>query len=62
MSPIKEVTAMKMKYKGTEEREIPGYGLYKPGEVVEYDDTLLSTGLFEGIPEKKMIVEKEGDK
>jgi hypothetical protein len=37
---------MKMKYIGEEERIFPNYGVYKPGDEVESDETLLSTGLF----------------
>jgi hypothetical protein len=49
---------MKMKYNGTEERQVPGYGLYKPGDEVEYEETLFNTGLFDSIKESK---KKEGD-
>jgi hypothetical protein len=49
-----------MKYIGDEEREIPGYGVFKTGDVVELDDSLHSTGLFEVI-EKKRNKEKDGD-
>jgi hypothetical protein len=47
----------KLVYIHEEEREIPGYGVYKTGDVVDYDETLIATGLFE-VKEKK----KEGDK
>ncbi len=45
----------KMKYIGEEEREVPQYGVYKPGDVVEYDESLHNTGLF------RVIKKKEGD-
>lgn len=48
----------KMEYIREEEREVPGYGVYKPGDVVPYDEDLHSTGLFHVIERK----EKEGDK
>jgi hypothetical protein len=36
-----------MKYIGEVEKEIVGFGVYKPGEVVEFNSTLFETGLFE---------------
>jgi hypothetical protein len=36
----------KIVYIGTGERIIPGFGQFKPGDEVEHDETLLSTGLF----------------
>lgn len=36
----------KLVYIGEDEKEIPQYGVYKPGDEVEFDETLLSTGLF----------------
>lgn len=44
----------KLKYIGEEERIIPQYGQFKPGDEVSYNETLLSTGLF--------IEKKEGEK
>jgi hypothetical protein len=52
--------AKKMKYIGEEEREIPQYGIFKPGDEVEYDKTIHDTGLFS--IEKDNKKEKEGDK
>jgi hypothetical protein len=49
--------AKKMKYIGEEPREIPQYGVFKPGDEVEYNETLFNTGLFDVISKKK-----EGDK
>jgi hypothetical protein len=49
---------MKMKYIGEEERIFPNYGVYKPGDEVESDETLLSTGLFVEVKEK---LEKVGE-
>jgi hypothetical protein len=45
----------KMIYTGDEPREIPGFGVYKPGDEVEYDEILHGTGLF------KIKSRKEGD-
>lgn len=36
----------KLVYIGEDEREIPQFGVYKPGDVVDFNETLLSTGLF----------------
>lgn len=36
----------KMEYIGEDERIFPGFGQFKPGDEVEHDETLLSTGLF----------------
>lgn len=41
-----------MKYIGEEERIFPQYGVFKPGDEVEYNETLLSTGLFLEIDKK----------
>lgn len=46
----------KLIYIGKEERIFPRLGVFKPGDEVDYNEALLSTGLFR---EKK---EKEGDK
>lgn len=46
----------KMKYIGEEEREVPQYGVYKPGDVVDYEESLHDTGLFRVIKNRK-----EGD-
>lgn len=48
-----------MKYIGDEEREIPQYGVYKPGDEVEFNKTLLSTGLFREMKNSK--TEKAGE-
>jgi hypothetical protein len=50
--------AKKMTYIGEEEREIPQHGVFKPGDIVEYNETLYETGLFDVVEKKK----KEGDK
>jgi hypothetical protein len=42
-----------LKYKGEEPREFPQFGLYKPGDVVEYSEALKRTGLFSVIKSKK---------
>lgn len=47
-----------MKYTGKEEREIAKFGVYKPGDVVNFNESLLQTGLF--TVEKKK--NEEGDK
>lgn len=47
-----------MKYIGQEEREVPGFGVYKPGDEVDFDETLHATGLFDVIDKRKR---KEGD-
>jgi hypothetical protein len=49
-----------MKYSGEEEREIPRYGVFKPGDVVEYNESLHGTGLFR-VGSKKND-KKDGDK
>jgi hypothetical protein len=36
----------KIVYIGEGERIFPGFGQFKPGDEVEHDETLLSTGLF----------------
>jgi hypothetical protein len=36
----------KLIYIGKEEKEIVNFGVYKPGDEVDFDETLLSTGLF----------------
>jgi hypothetical protein len=43
----------KIMYIGEGERIIPQYGQFKPGDEVEFNETLLSTGLFSEINEKK---------
>jgi hypothetical protein len=43
----------KLKFKGEEPREFPQFGLYKPGDVVEYSETLKQTGLFTVVKSKK---------
>lgn len=51
--------AQKMKYIGHEEREVPGFGVYNPGDVVDFDETLRATGLFDVIEQKSK--KKDGD-
>jgi hypothetical protein len=46
----------KLVYIGEDEKEIPQYGVYKPGDQVDFDETLLSTGLFSEITEDKVGV------
>jgi hypothetical protein len=46
----------KMKYMAEDEREIAQFGVFKPGDVVDYDEKLHKTGLF------NVIKKKEGDK
>lgn len=48
-----------MKYIGEEERIVPQHGLFKPGDVVDYNQSLHSTGLFR-LEDK--IKKKDGDK
>lgn len=38
-----------MKYIGEVVKEIPGFGVYKPGDEIEFNDILFSTGLFEKV-------------
>jgi hypothetical protein len=35
-----------MEYVGDEPRVVPQFGLYQPGDVVNFDETLYNTGLF----------------
>jgi hypothetical protein len=49
----------KMKYIGEEEREVPGCGVFRPGDVVDFDERLHATGLFSVIENKTKA--KEGD-
>lgn len=49
-----------MAYTGDEEREIPGFGVFKSGDVVDFDGSLHETGYFDVIEKKSK--EKEGDK
>jgi hypothetical protein len=48
----------KLVYKGENEKEIPRFGVFKPGDEVDFDESLLSTGLFS---EKKKNERKDGD-
>ncbi|MFC4768741.1 hypothetical protein [Effusibacillus consociatus] len=50
----------KMTFIGDEEREIPGYGVFKPGDVVDFNKSLHESGLFDVIEKKSK--EKDGDK
>ena len=50
---------MKLKFKGIDERWIVGVGVYKPGEIREIKDNILSksmldTGYFYEIKERKI--------
>jgi hypothetical protein len=47
-----------MKYIGEEERIVPQHGLFKPGDVVDFNESLHLTGLFSVITSK----EKDGEK
>ena len=38
-----------MKFIGDCEREFPGFGVFKPGDVIEFDETLFATGFFEDV-------------
>lgn len=51
--------ARKMTYTGDEEREVPGFGVYKPGDEVDFNETLIATGLFVVIEPK--LKKKEGE-
>jgi hypothetical protein len=35
-----------LKYIGDIEKEIVGFGIFKPGDEVDYNETLYATGLF----------------
>jgi hypothetical protein len=54
----KGVKPMKMKYVGEEERFFPNYGVFKPGDEVEFNETLLSTGFFVELKNKKKAGEE----
>ena len=50
---------MKLKFKGIDERWIVGFGVYRPGEIREIKDNILSksmldTGYFDEIKERKI--------
>ena len=50
---------MKLKFKGIDERFIVGFGVYRPGEIREIKDNILSksmldTGYFDEIKERKL--------
>jgi hypothetical protein len=49
----------KLIYTGTVEKIFPRIGVFKPGDEVDYNKSLLSTGLFREKQSKK--VEKEDD-
>ena len=51
------VQKKKLKFVGDSERIFPGYGQFKPGDEVDFNESLLSTGLFRVIDRKK----KDGD-
>jgi hypothetical protein len=36
-----------MKYIGEVEKIITGFGVFKPGDTIEFNDILFATGLFE---------------
>jgi hypothetical protein len=48
----------KMEYIGEDERIFPGFGQFKPGDEVDHDEILLSTGLFRMKTKKE---QKDGD-
>lgn len=50
----------RMRYIGEEERIFPQHGVFKPGDVVGFNKSLLSTGLFVEQKSKKDD-EKDGD-
>jgi hypothetical protein len=47
----------KLVYIGEVEKEIPQFGVYKPGDEVEFNETLLSTGLFSQKDDEKVGAE-----
>jgi len=58
---------MKLKFKGIDERWIVGFGVYRPGEIREIKDNILSksmleTGYFDLVKEKKRKVKKSKKK
>ena len=58
---------MKLKFKGIDERWIVGFGVYKPGEIREIKDNILSksmleTGYFDLVKEKNKKVKKSKKK
>lgn len=40
------MSVKRMTYTGDEEREVPGIGVFKPGDEVDFSETLQATGLF----------------
>lgn len=48
----------KMKFIGEEERIVPQHGVFKPGDVVDYNKSLHLTGLFHV---NKIEKKEEGD-
>lgn len=44
-------------YIGETEKEIPNYGLFKPGDEVEFNQTLFETGLFKQKEQQQTNVE-----
>jgi len=58
---------MKLKFKGIDERWIVGFGVYRPGEIREIKDNILSksmleTGYFDLVKEKNKKVKKSKKK
>lgn len=49
----------KLIYTGEEERIFPQYGVFKPGDEVDFNESLLSTGLF--CEKSKLKDQKEGE-
>jgi hypothetical protein len=47
----------KLIFIGEDEKEIPQFGVYKPGDEVDFDETLLSTGLFSEKTDEKVGAE-----
>jgi hypothetical protein len=42
-----------MKCIASEPREVPGFGVFEPGQVVDYDETLFASGIFEKVESDK---------
>ncbi len=40
-----------MKCIAEQPREVPGFGIFEPGQVVDFDPVLFSTGIFERVTE-----------
>jgi len=58
---------MKLKFKGIDERWIVGFGVYRPGEIREIKDNILSksmldTGYFDEVKEKEIKIKRKKSK